>query len=166
MSRSRTASARYPGVVLLSLLLLSSTLTPHAALAQGGACALLKSADVAPLVGGAPSSKPSSTGQGCSWSGAKPKHKVVVLTYKNQGVPPEMAYMGARRSAEAGGEAKLSDETGIGDKAFSGQVSFGALFVVLKKGRVLQLQYWTGSRGTSQDVDALRPVVRKAVAAF
>jgi hypothetical protein len=45
-------------------------------------------------------------------------------------------------------------------------VSFGAVFVVLKKGRLLQLQYWTGSQGTSQDVAALRPVVQKAVAAF
>jgi hypothetical protein len=40
------------------------------------------------------------------------------------------------------------------------------VFVVLKRGRLLQLQYWTGGKGTSQDVAALRPIVRKAVAAF
>jgi hypothetical protein len=62
--------------------------------------------------------------------------------------------------------AKVSDETGIGDRAFSGEVSFGAIFVVLKQGRLLQLQYWTGSQGTSQDVAALRSVAQKAVAAF
>ena len=74
--------------------------------------------------------------------------------------------MGARQGAQRDGGAKLADESGIGDKAFSGQVSFGAVFVVLKQGRLLQLQYWTGKQGTAQDVAALRPVVRKAVAAF
>ena len=63
-------------------------------------------------------------------------------------------------------DAKVSDETGVGDRAFSGQVSFGAIFVVLKQGRLLQLQYWTGNQGTGEDVAALRPLVKKAVAAF
>ena len=74
--------------------------------------------------------------------------------------------MGARQGAQAQEGAKVSDETGIGDKAFSSQVSFGAVFMVLKQGRMLQLQYWTGGKGTSQDVAALRPLVKKAVAAF
>jgi hypothetical protein len=39
-------------------------------------------------------------------------------------------------------------------------------FVILKGGRVLQLQFWTGARGTAKDRDALRLVARKAAAAF
>ena len=63
-----------------------------------------------------------------------------------------MAYMGAHQGAQAADNAKVIDETGIGDKAFSSTASFGAFFVVLKHGRVLQIQYWTGGLGTSQDV--------------
>jgi hypothetical protein len=74
--------------------------------------------------------------------------------------------MGARQNAQSDKDVKMSDETGIGDKAFSAQASFGAFFMVLKQGRVLQLQYLTGSQGTIQDVTALRAVVKKAVAAF
>jgi hypothetical protein len=74
--------------------------------------------------------------------------------------------MGARMGAQREQDAKVSDEDGLGDKAFSGQVSFGVVFVVLKQGRLLQIQYWTGSQGTSQDVAALRPVVQKVVTAF
>jgi hypothetical protein len=151
----------------LSVMLFLLCLTlPRVAVAVGVACSLLKAGDVAPLVGAAPVNKPSSTGVACSWSGAKPKHKVIVMTYKNVGAPADVAFMGARRGAETGGDAKVSDEARVGDKAFSVQASFGAAFVVLKHGKMVQLQYWTGAQGTAQDVDALRPVVRKAVAAF
>ena len=81
-------------------------------------------------------------------------------------MPGEGAFNGARTGAQEMDGAKINDEAGIGDKAFSGQVSFGAIFVVLKQGRMLQLQYWTGSQGTSQDVAALRPLAQKAAAAF
>jgi len=134
--------------------------------AQTDACALLKADDVAPLLGGTPTHTGSPGGQVCTWTGATAGRKLIVLTYKNTGVPGEAAFMGARKGAEASEDAKVSDESGIGDRAFSGQVSFGAVFVVLKQGRLLQLQYWTGGQGTSPDVAALRPVVKKAVAAF
>jgi hypothetical protein len=150
------------GALALAVLMLH----PEPLLAQTDACALLKADDVAPLLGGTPTHTATPEGQACTWIGASADRKLIVLTYKNMGVPGEAAFMGARKGAQAGENAKVSDETGIGDRAFSGQVSFGALFVVLKQGRLLQLQYWTGGQGTSQDVAALRPVVQKAVAAF
>jgi hypothetical protein len=134
--------------------------------AQTDACALLKAGDVAPLLGGTPTHKASPQGQVCTWIGAEAGRKLIILTYKNRGVPGEAAFMGARKGAQAGENAKVNDESGIGDQAFSAQVSFGVVFVVLKQGRLLQVQYWTGGQGTSQDVAALRPVVQKAVAAF
>lgn len=134
--------------------------------AQADACALLKADDVASLLGGTPTHTATPEGQACTWIGANAGHKLIVLTYKNRGVPGDAAFMGARKSAQADEDARVNDETGIGDRAFSGQVSFGTVFVVLKQGRLLQLQYWTGSQGTSEDVAALRPVVQKAVAAF
>jgi hypothetical protein len=38
--------------------------------------------------------------------------------------------------------------------------------MMLKQGRLLQLQYWTGAAGTAKDLDALRPVAKKAITAF
>ena len=133
--------------------------------AKTDACALLKATDVAPLLGGTPTSTTTPEGMTCTWTGSNAKHKLLILTYKDM-VPGGVMFMGARQGAQAQEGAKVSDETGIGDKAFSSQVSFGAVFMVLKQGRVLQLQYWTGGKGTSQDVAALRPLVKKAVAAF
>lgn len=150
------------GALALAALMLHPGLLP----AQTNACALLKAGDVAALLGGTPTSKASPQGQACTWAGANAGRKLLVLTYKNTAVPGEAAFMGAHKGAQAGENAKVSDEAGIGDQAFSAQVSFGAVFVVLKQGRLLQLQYWTGGQGTSQDVAALRPVVQKAVAAF
>ncbi len=150
------------GVLALVILMLH----PELLRAQTDACVLLKAEDVAPLLGGTPTHTGTPEGGACTWIGANAGHKLIVLAYKNRGVPGEAAFMGARKNAEAGDNTKVSDETGIGDRAFSGQVSFGAVFVVLKQGRLLQLQYWTGSQGTSEDVAALRPVVQKAVAAF
>jgi hypothetical protein len=136
--------------------------------AQADACALLKAADVAPLLGGAPTHTGSPQGQTCTWVGAMAKRKLLVLTYKNSKAPGEFAFMGARQGAQAQADdgVKVNDESGIGDKAFSAQESFGAVFMVLKQGRLLQLQYWTGGMGTTQDVAALRAVVKKAVAGF
>jgi len=98
--------------------------------------------------------------------GADPQRKLAVFTYKNAGVPGEMAYMGASKGAESDTGSNVTDENDIGDKAFSGTPSFGAMFVMLKGGRVLQLQFWTGARGTAKDRDALRVIARKAAAAF
>jgi len=36
----------------------------------------------------------------------------------------------------------------------------------MKQGRMFQLQYMTGAAGTAKDVEALRPVAKKAAAAF
>ena len=98
--------------------------------------------------------------------GADPQRKLAVFTYKNAGVPGEMAYMGASKGAESDTGSNVTDENDIGDKAFSGTPSFGAMFVMLKGGRVLQLQFWTGALGTAKDRDALRVIARKAAAAF
>ena len=164
---SHTSELVYPRAGILGVLALGFlVLHPGPLAAQTNACALLKANDVASLLGGTPTPTASPEGQACTWIGANKERKLAVLTYKNRGVPGDAAFMGARKSAQADENAKVSDVTGIGDRAFSGQVSFGAVFVVLKQGRLLQLQYWTGSQGTTQDVAALRSVVQKAVTAF
>ena len=82
------------------------------------------------------------------------------------GPAAEMAFMGARQGAARNGENKVTDEAGMGDKAFAALTSFGVAMVVLKQGRLLQMQYYIGGEGTAKDLDALRPVADKAVAAF
>jgi hypothetical protein len=37
---------------------------------------------------------------------------------------------------------------------------------MLKQGRLLQLQYWTGASGTAKDAGALLPVAKKAIAMY
>jgi hypothetical protein len=169
MKLMKTHTVRMPllrvlilGALALTLLMLHPELLP----AQTNACALLGAGDVAPLLGGTPTHTSTPEGLTCTWTGAYAGRKLIVLTTKNRGVPGEVAFMGARRGAESEENAKVIDETGIGDKAFSGEVSFGVVFMVLKQGRLLQLQYWTGAQGTSQDVAALRPIAAKAAAAF
>lgn len=166
--RSALAAPTPRRVLILAAFALSTlALVPRPAPAATNASTLLKAAEVAPLVGGSPACKSSPNGTGCTWTGARPRHKVLVLTYPAmKGVPPETIFMGARQQAAAGGDAKPADEAGIGERAFSVQTSFGAVFMTLKQGRLLQLQYHTGVQGTSADVAALRPIMRKAAAAF
>ena len=51
-----------------------------------------------------------------------------------------MAFAGARRGAARGGKGTVTDEAGIGHEAFPSLESFGVARVVLKSGRLLQLQ--------------------------
>jgi hypothetical protein len=163
----RTATPAWRNSLLFGALALSALAAhPRPLLAQANTCALVSAGDAAALLGGPVTQKPSPGGLTCTWVGADGKRKVAVLTYRNRpGAPPEAMYMGARKGAEAA-HGKVSDETGLGDRAFSAQVSFGAVIVAMKHGRVIQLQYWTGAPGSAKDVAALRPLAKKAVAAF
>lgn len=133
--------------------------------AQTDACALIKAVDAASLLGGTATATPAPKGTTCTWKVADPQRKLIVLTYSSR-TPGEMAYAGARRGAEGDAAAKITDESGLGDKAFSTTPAFGAAFIMLKHGRLLQLQYWTGTRRTGKERDDLRAVARKAIAAF
>lgn len=133
--------------------------------AQVNACSLVKAADVAVLLGGPATCSPAPKGTSSVWKGTDPHRKLAILTYSNR-VPGEMLYMGARNGAVKDSKAKFAEETGLGDKAFSITPSFGAAFVMLKGGRVLQLQLYTGAQGTAKDRDALRVVARRAITAF
>ena len=150
------------GALVLTSLLALPGLLP----AQTGACALVQAGDASALLGGTATSKPTPEGMACIWTGSAVGRKLMVLTYKNSRAPGEMAFMGAHQGAQAEQNNKVSDESGLGDKAFSATTSFGAIFFVLKKGRLLQLQFITGNQGTDQDVKALRPIAQKAAAAF
>ncbi len=131
---------------------------------QSDACTLLKPGQVAALLGEAATATPSAGA--CIWKDATGKRKLTAARLRAAGPAATMAYAGARQSASEGGPAAVTDEPGIGEKAFSSLQSFGVVLVILKQGHLLELQYWTGAAGTPQDQAALRPVAKLASAAF
>lgn len=145
------------GLVLGPLLFFAQPLR-----AQSDRCALLKPADLTALLGGTPIAKPNAGG--CIWAVSGSTRKLLALKYSATGPAATMAFAGARKGAANGGT--VTDEAGLGDKAFASLASFGVALVMLKQGRLLQLQYWMGAAGTAKDLAALRPVAKKAIAAF
>jgi hypothetical protein len=91
--------------------------------------------------------------------------KLVVARMKRTGADAELAYAGARKNAGADPSEKVTDEKGIGDKAFSVQTSFGVSLVFQKGGRLLNMMFMASAPGTEKDVAAMRQVGKKAAAA-
>jgi len=145
-------------------LLIGSGFSTATAAPNSDSCALLKPADLTALLGGMPITKPNAGA--CSWTASGSSRKLIAARLKATGPAAEMAFAGARNGATKGGAGKVTDEAGLGDKAFASQESFGVVLVMLKQGRLLQLQYWTGAAGSAKDLGALRPVAKKAIAAF
>ena len=127
-------------------------------------CALLKPADLAKLLGGAATEK--QKGGSCTWTAPGGKRMLVVARMQATGAPAEQAYAGARKNADKEGAGMVVEEPGLADKAFSVRTSLGVTLVAVKQGRLIQLQLATGAPGTPGDVEALRPVAGKALAAF
>lgn len=131
--------------------------------AKSDSCALLKPSDLTTLLGGTPIAKPNPGG--CSWTASGSTKKLVAIIYKNTGMAAEMAFDGARKNISKSG-GTVTKEDGFGDRAFSHLESFGVSLVTIKQGRLLHLQYGAGVPGTAGDLDAFRPVAKKAVEAF
>jgi hypothetical protein len=131
--------------------------------AQTDGCAVLKLADAAALLGNGTTAK--AAGAGCTWTSADGKRKLIVNRPGGAGLPGALMFAGSR--TEAGkGSAKVSDEAGIGDRAFAVLETFGVVLTILKQDRLLQIQYFGNAAGTAKDLDALRPVAKAAAAAL
>ncbi len=147
----------------LSTTLLAAALASATSLhAQASPCMWLDPSDLKPLLGPSVVAKPSSTG--CHWSVAGSAKKLLAMPMKATGTDAEYAFAGARRNVPR--EDTVTDQPGVGDKAFAVQTSFGVSFIVLRRLRLVQFQYWTGGAGTAKDVADLRPIVKQAVGAF
>jgi hypothetical protein len=151
-----------PVALSASLVLAALLLSAHRLQAQTDACGMLKPGELSAVLG--PNPAPSPHPNSCMWKGADGAHKLSLMKMKAAGAGAEMAYTGARQNA--GRSGTVSDETGLGDKAFATLTSFGVALIVLKEGRMMQMQYYTGGTVTAKDLDALRPVAKQAVAAF
>ena len=147
------------GGIVVGLLLCSAQ--PLLAASEG--CGLLNPADLTALLGGTPIAKPN-TG-GCTWTVPGTSRKLIATRLKATGKTARMEFAASRNGAAKVGRT-VTDVAGLGDKAFASLEPYGVALMMLKKDRVLQLQYWTGAAGTAKDRDALRPIAKKAVAAF
>jgi hypothetical protein len=135
-----------------------------AARAESLNCTLLRPEDVTGLLGGPVVEK--QAGGACTWATNVSKKKVIASTMQATGAPAETAFAGARKNATREGKGKVVDEKGMGDRAFTVQTEYGVALVAIKKGKLLQLQFWSEAPGTPQDVEALRPVARKVLTAL
>ena len=156
---------RLIGILGISLLIASDATTAIAA-SNSDACTWLKPSDLTALLGGKPISN--SSGSACRWnaSGSNKTLMVANVTPKNTyGATMEAVFAGARQNAHDSG--KVTDEAGLGEKAFSVVTDSGmVMLMIIKQKRLLQLQYVTGASATAKDLGALRPVAKKAIAAF
>ena len=147
------------GGIVVGLMLFSAQ--PLLAASEG--CGLLKPADLNALLGGTPIAKPN--GGACNWTVPGTSRKLIAAKLKATGKTAKMEFAAARKGAAKVGRI-VTDVAGLGDKAFASLEPYGVALMMLKKDRVLQLQYWTGAAGTAKDLDALRPIAKKAIAAF
>ena len=132
--------------------------------AQADTCGMLKPADLTALLGGSPTATPHPNA--CIWNSGDGARKLSLTKMKATGPAAEMSFAGARQGAAHGGKTTVTDEPGLGDKAFSTLQSFGVAMVLLKEGRMMQLANYTPAAGAPKGADALRPVAKKAIAAF
>jgi hypothetical protein len=130
---------------------------------KSDSCALLKPADLTTLLGGTPIANPKPGG--CNWTASGSTKQLTAIVYQNTGMAAEMAFSGAKKNAAKGG-GTVTNEAGLGDRAFARLESFGVSLMTIKQGRLLQLQYGAGMAGTVKDLDALRPVAKKAIDAL
>lgn len=144
-------------------MLMLSTLSVHAENSpKADSCALLNPDDLSSLLGGTATGKPK--GDICNWTASGSTASLTTIKYPRTGMDAEMSFASARKNAASGGP--ITDETGLGDKAFARLGATGVVLVIIKQGRLFQMQYKTGAAGTAKDLDALRPVAKKAVEVY
>lgn len=156
------------GPIGLGAILMVAALAVHAAepaaakAANPGACALLKPDDLTALLGSAPAANPKK--DVCTWTVSGSPKKLVVAKYPETGMLADMGYSTAQKSAAKGGT--VVNVQGVGERAFARLNQSGVLLVTIKQGKLLQVLYSPGAAGTDKDLDALKPVAAKAIAAF
>jgi hypothetical protein len=153
------------------VMLMLSPLSVHAGspdMAKPDPCALLKPDDLTKLLGATPIAKSTRGGGGCSWTASGSKRELNAFIDKLTGPDTETIFMIGRMSAmnaAKSGGVTVTDEAGLGDKAFSSMDSSGVVLTIIKQGRLLHLQYFTKG-ATAKDLDALRPVAKKVIEAL
>lgn len=129
----------------------------------GPGCGVFTPAEVSALVGKAVTAVPG--GRGCTWRDAGEQSLLLrVMGGPGMASVAENTFKSARTALVS--EKEVTTESGIGDSAYSHPTSGGAVFAVMKGGQLIQLVLRTERDGTAKDVDGLRALARKVVAAM
>jgi hypothetical protein len=141
-------------------------------------CGLLTALDVAPIVGARQTSQETKSGTTCVWGEpgndpSKPRLLIQVPAFALGTNDPmlggsvstrarmEASFRANRKQTFDDKSAQAKDEPRLGKNAFSALTGDGVEIVIMEKNRLLNIQFMTGKRGTSQDLDAIRRLARR-----
>ena len=127
--------------------------------AQPGFCAIFDQGELSKLLGGAPALQ--SQGPICQWTVSGKKYKLRAIRFGNTGMAAEMAFDDTQKKL-----GTTVREPGIGDRSFAHMEKYGVSMMIIKDGKLMQLQYGAGSPGTDKDVETLLPLAKQAAAAL
>ena len=138
-------------------------LSPLAALSEPtNPCALLQPGDLASLLGGTPNA--TSKGPVCIWEiSGNPKNLKVVMSPQT-GMTAEMNFGNAQKGASK--NPSYTEEKELGARAFSLAGKGVVAIIALKNGNLFEFKYKTGDDDGGKGLEALRPVVKKALTPF
>jgi hypothetical protein len=125
-------------------------------------CALLKPEDLTKLMGSKPVAKQNKTT--CTWTITGKPNTLAATKFPGTGMAAEMAFEKARNNVAKKGT--VIDVYGVGDRSFASTGTFGVVALIIQQGKLLQLKYTSGAPGSDKDIEALKPVAVKAIAAF
>ena len=130
------------------------------------ACKLLTVADVTPILGDGATQEMTQGGQNCEFRSADKKHKLFVRTPESTRTEPEVTFKNYRTGPHH--NYTIADEKDLGDEAVSAITPAGVEIMALKQHRILYIQDYGpyGSKGTSEMLNTLRPIAKKAAGAF
>ncbi|HEV7706503.1 MAG TPA: hypothetical protein VGO46_19595 [Gemmatimonadaceae bacterium] len=130
------------------------------------ACKLLSIADVTPILGDGATQELTQGGQNCEFRSADKKQKLFVRTPESTRTEPEVTFKNYRDGPHH--NYTIADEKDLGDEAVSAITPAGVEIMALKQHRILYIQDYGpyGSKGTSESLNKLRPIAKKAASAF
>lgn len=130
------------------------------------ACKLLTVADITPILGDGATQELTQGGQNCEFRSADKKRKVFVRTPESTRTEPEVTFKNYKTGPHH--EYTIADEKDLGDEAVSALTPFGVEIMALKQHRILYIQDFGpyGSKGTTDMLNTLRPIAKKAAGAF
>jgi len=157
---------RRSGLPVLALLLAWQGRPPRGSTSDKyDSCRLLSPADAAVLIGDGAASTMTNGGQLCTWRSAG-KMKLMVRTPESTRTKPDVTFERYKTGPHT--NTTIADEPDLGNHAVSAVTSYGVDFMVLKKDRILWVQYFGpyGMKGTPEMLAKAKPIIKKAVEAF
>ena len=166
LSTQRCVVAPIGGLVRAMAVVSSTVLlmvVPRTAGAQVSTCRLVDSADVISLFGQSADPKVHPVSGDCMWGAVGVDRRGLTMSISVRDTA--ITNVGYTRGHElAANNGPITDEPGLGDRAYSAVVSFGAEITILTQGQIVQLRYANGVPGSAADVTRLRPVAANVVA--